>query len=152
MSASAILRLNGLVLLLFLLASLAVWSELPDRIPVHFNFRGEPDGWARTSVVSWLALPALATALVIFLWGIGRVAARRPELWNVPEKQLFLRMSPEARGPVVASLEAYVGWVALGITGVLMALQLGIYRVALGHAERLSWSLEIGLLGGVLGP
>jgi len=24
-----------------------VWNKLPDRVPIHFGFNGEPDGWGR---------------------------------------------------------------------------------------------------------
>lgn len=38
------------------------WPELPERVPQHFNLRGEPDAWGGRAVL--LILPMMCT----FLW------------------------------------------------------------------------------------
>jgi uncharacterized membrane protein len=48
-------------------ASLAVFDRLPERMPIHFDFNGNPDGWASRAVGAFL--PA---AMILGLWGVLR--------------------------------------------------------------------------------
>ena len=68
--------------------------RLPDRYPIHFNMRGEPDGWA-SGTFEWFLLPLIATFTVLLILTIGRLARSSPQLWNVPEKKRFLALTPE---------------------------------------------------------
>ena len=56
---------NIVLLLCMIGAALAVWPDLPDRIPVHFGIDGRPDGWAEKSLTSWFLLPGVAVALTV---------------------------------------------------------------------------------------
>jgi uncharacterized membrane protein len=51
---------------------------LPERIPIHFGFGGNPDGWAGPA--SRWALPALALVLYATLTWVSRV----PHAYNYP--------------------------------------------------------------------
>jgi uncharacterized membrane protein len=42
----------------------AVWGRFPDRVPIHWNFRGRPDGWAGKGF-GLLFLPALNVAIAV---------------------------------------------------------------------------------------
>jgi uncharacterized membrane protein len=53
-------------------------SHLPDRIPIHFDLAGHPDGWGSPS--SLIFLPILSLALFAFL----TVIARFPSMFNYP--------------------------------------------------------------------
>jgi uncharacterized membrane protein len=53
---------------------------LPDRIPVHFNAAGQPNGWGSPGAL--LFLPILAAGLYLLL----TVIARFPSLFNYPVK------------------------------------------------------------------
>jgi uncharacterized membrane protein len=53
-------------------------SHLPDRIPVHFDLAGHPNGWS--SPASFIFLPILSLALFLFLTMI----ARFPSMFNYP--------------------------------------------------------------------
>lgn len=64
-----------------------------QRAPVHFGFRGDPDAWAPTYPLSWFGLVAVSCVLS---WFIHALTVRGPlELWNIPQQQRFLRLSPE---------------------------------------------------------
>ena len=52
--------------------------RLPDTIPQHFNWRGEPDGWGGKGSV--LALPAIGVVLFALL----TVLSRYPHVFNYP--------------------------------------------------------------------
>lgn len=54
----------------------AVWSRLPEQLPVHWNIRGEPDGWAGR-LHGGLLLPSLALGLWVLLTVLPRLDPRK---------------------------------------------------------------------------
>lgn len=67
-------------LLLHLLFVLTTWNLLPESIPVHFNFAGQPDAWgARTDLLLLLGLSALFYVGLTWL-------TRHPQKLNYPWK------------------------------------------------------------------
>lgn len=56
------------------------WSEIPDRIPTHFNIMGEPDRWGGKWSV--LILPIIAT----FLFKMMFILSKFPHIHNYPVK------------------------------------------------------------------
>lgn len=69
---AALLVLAGAGLLLSLR-----WEEIPERFPVHWNARGEPDNWVDRSPASVGAPLLVGGGLVAFLalltWGFGKL-------------------------------------------------------------------------------
>ena len=60
----------------------AAWyPRLPERIPIHFDIAGKPDGWAVRSLVTWFSLPGLSLVMTLLLVTAGfggvRALARR---------------------------------------------------------------------------
>jgi len=56
------------------------WANLPEQIPVHFNFKGEPDGYGGKWVIIFEAVMA---------WGIFAtfaIVSKFPNKWNMPVK------------------------------------------------------------------
>ena len=74
--------LEGALLLAPLLALLALWKELPDRVPVHWNLRGQIDGWA--SKPSLFAMPLVSLAIIGLLHFLPRID---PKLRSAPGGQ-----------------------------------------------------------------
>lgn len=70
------------------------WSELPDRMPSHYNAAGEPDRWRSKDVV--LVLPAVAANLYLLMTAVTRAAASGKLRLNVPPG--MDAQSPEAQG------------------------------------------------------
>jgi len=56
----------------------AYWSDLPDRIPVHFGIDGTPDGWGS----KLLMLLPLGVSVVIYV-GLT-ILSRYPHIYNYP--------------------------------------------------------------------
>ncbi|MEH7226266.1 DUF1648 domain-containing protein [Bacillus sp. JJ1566] len=56
------------------------WNEIPDRVPTHFNFAGEPDRWGGKA--SALILPIIAT----FLFKLMFILSKFPHIHNYPVK------------------------------------------------------------------
>ena len=54
------------------------WGSLPEEIPTHFGFSGQPDSWGGKS--SLLVLPIIGG----LLYGMMAVIERFPSVWNTP--------------------------------------------------------------------
>ena len=139
MEARSIYRLQLLVLALYFAAAAALWSTLPERVPIHFDFTGQPTTWARTSILSWFGLPLLAAAMTFLLYGIASASTHAPELWNIPERERFLALSPAARAPIIAYLHRLMAWAALLVTFTFITIHVGVYQTATGRSDGLRW-------------
>lgn len=70
--------LSALLLMLFIALIALNYSNLPDRIPGHYNAFGEIDRWG--SKVEILFLPAIT----LFIYFILTLLTLYPSVWNVP--------------------------------------------------------------------
>ncbi len=73
-------RIAGILAPLLLLGSivyiLIVWQKLPERIPTHYNFAGEIDGYGGRGSLLLMPIIGLATDLTVAICG------RFPQSWN----------------------------------------------------------------------
>ena len=96
-----------LVLILCQIVYCAVfYPQLPSKIPTHFNFAGEVDGWGGKSSI----LVLLAATIVLYI--MLTVALFFPRLWNVPVK-----ITDQNRGVVFKYVINMVLWDKLLIVG-----------------------------------
>jgi len=145
MRASTLWRLNVVLLGLHGAGAALAWFYLPSRVPIHFGFRGNPDAWASTSVLSWFSLVAMSCGLS---WFIHALTMHGPvELWNIPEKQRFLRLSSEQQAPILDQLRAFGALTAICATVVLLALHVGVYLTAQNPSNGLPWYVHLVMLG-----
>ncbi len=71
----------ALLLAMFVMVGLR-WSDLPERMPSHYNAAGEPDKWRSKDTV-WI-LPIVGANLYILMTALSRVAAAGKVRLNVP--------------------------------------------------------------------
>ena len=81
--------LTGLVFIAMWVHIILVWGDLPDRIPTHYDFAGEVDGWG--SKASILLLPVIGTVMLPLLIAVEFF----PQTWNTgvqvtPLNQVFV--------------------------------------------------------------
>ena len=143
MHARSVYRLELALLALYFAATATMWPVLPERVPIHFDFAGEPTTWARTSVLSWFGLPLLAAATTLFIYGLGRASTHEPDIWNIPEKERFLALSPAARAPIVAYLHRALAWSALLTTIMFIGILIAVYQTATGRNAGLKWQSNL---------
>ncbi|MFM1869202.1 MAG: hypothetical protein RL591_2610 [Planctomycetota bacterium] len=131
-----------------LLAEVTLWSralwwfpQLPERFPVHFNASGTPDRWSERGA-AWFLLPGLSLGIIAFFgliaWGIKPLVHGAPGLVNVPQKDLFVRLSAAGREVVLAPTRAYLAWVISLVAWLFVWILEGSARVAVGQAATLS--------------
>ena len=125
------LRLLNLLLLAALwAASIVAWPRVPDRIPIHFDFAGNPDAWAPRTLLSWFMLPLITTGLSLGLQALARAGDQNPWLWNIPEKPRFVALPPDARAPITARLRGLVALMSVLATVLLALVQAEVYAAA----------------------
>ena len=110
-------------------ASAILGPQLPNPIPVHWNWRGNPDGWAPTAVGAWLT-PVLMLVLIGLFHLLPRLDPMRANyerFW--PEYQLMIvAVTAMLAGMHAAMLAIAVGYqipiikVAMVLMGVLFAV------------------------------
>jgi uncharacterized membrane protein len=120
------------IIVLIPLAYLAlVWNQLPERVPVHFNLRGEADGWAdKTALIGIVFLTTAALNLLLLF--IPRIDPKR-KLESMGSKYHQLRFILVT---FMAALSMFIIYNALHQDGFqlnILFLLLGGMFVALGN-------------------
>lgn len=113
------------------LFSVATYPTLPEQIPQHLNAAGEVTRTMHRSLGSWLLLPGVAgITLGLLSWCAGLVA-RRPQYFNFPDKERFLRIPSEFHAPVTARMRE-----TLDVTGVFLILVMGYVQVMMWRSAQ----------------
>jgi ABC-type Na+ efflux pump permease subunit len=135
--------------------AVALWPRLPERFPVHYDIRGVPDRWDTRDPLSWYALPLIDTVLSALLLLVGAFipgfAARWPELVNVPQKEKFVRLPPEARARALRPAQSMLAVLVFLMNGLFVYLVWGSWAVATGQRSTLGAWIMIPFFAGVIG-
>ena len=140
----------GLLAGYFALTAL-LYPKLPARFPRHFNGAGNADGWAGKSLTAWFALPVIAVLTIAFMGWVTRLASSNPNLWNVPEKQKFLALTPEQRRPIVQLMSSFITGVNCAIIILFISMQYAMYQVATGRESALPLHTRLAIAGTIAG-
>ena len=119
-----VLIITSVVILLPLVAGVALWDQLPDELPIHWNASGEVDGWGSKPLVI-LGAPALFLALQ---WIAALITQADPKRANQSEK-----------------VRAMTFWI---IPLLSLALPFVIYATALGRGIPITMVASV-LLGAI---
>ena len=127
--------LAAIAILLAVLLIVQFWAVLPDRIPIHFGYRGLADAWG-DKVTIWI-VPAVAA----IIFAVLTVVSRYPHTFNYPvpiTSENARRQYLLGRGLLVW-LKAEICW----LSAFVVRQQI---LVALGNAQRFSIELLLGLV------
>jgi len=80
-----------------------LWPGLPERVPMHFDLAGRPDGWVEKSVLVWFGLPTLATA-------VGAVLGLLLPVWMVR----LARANSRWLTVLACLVQGLFGWIVFG--------------------------------------
>ena len=113
-------------------ATAAVWSDIPDRVPTHWNLRGEPDDYgSRTTGALMLPLLGLGTYLLLLV--LPRIDPRRANYDRFADTYDWL-VALVVGGMVMmhlAMLGAYVG-LPISIARAFPAI-IGVMLIGMGN-------------------
>jgi hypothetical protein len=129
---------NAVLLVGMAIQPLTHWSELPARVPIHFNLEGIPDRWVGKGPEFALlfAVPWFVSALLYGLSRAMRYFQKHPELTNLPPR--IRALPPERLEPLFASIRELLFALALATNLLFAAITKGTLGVAFGLHDRLS--------------
>jgi uncharacterized membrane protein len=126
---------SAALILVALIAGAWAWPELPPQVPIHWNDRGDVDGWAARWVLVLLG-PGLMTGFMLLFIALP---------WLSPAKYAIEPFAATA-GHLMLVIVALHGFVYALLLAAAIGLQVDMPRaIALGAA------LLIGLMGNVMG-
>jgi uncharacterized membrane protein len=141
------LALDALLFLALVALTAANYGSLPDKIPVHFNFSGTPDGWSDKGLGAWM-IPIVAVVMNLIFGGSMWVVRNKPAWVNVPRKAEFMALSADARAPINDMVARFVLWMAVLVEVLLIYIQAGMVAVALGAWKTLPVWPSFAIIGG----
>ncbi|MCB0787370.1 MAG: DUF1648 domain-containing protein [Flavobacteriales bacterium] len=132
------------------------YPQLPDRIVLHMNGSGAPDGWTGKSIAAWSLLPMIGLGLSVVLFALAAwmegSAAYSLHSVNVPDKKRFLALPIEARRTVLMPTAIYLRSVAILILLLFGYILEGLARTSLGtHTHWPAWPVLVFVLIVLLG-
>lgn len=80
------------------LTSLILYPTLPDAVPAHFGFDGQPDQYAQRSLFPVLLLPIIQTLLTVLLI----LVYRKPQYMQIPASVLLTTLPEPFRSKLFA--------------------------------------------------
>ncbi|HEX6693345.1 MAG TPA: DUF1648 domain-containing protein [Longimicrobiales bacterium] len=129
---SRFLTIFNVLLAVALVGLCALWySGMPDRIPIHFDLAGRPDGWG--SRASFIVLPLIGLLVAGSMAAIGRAAVRNPGLMNIPGKATLLELAPEAQREALEPVKVMMDLMATLILLLFHVVCASTYRASQGH-------------------
>ena len=143
------LILTSIVILMPMLVGLALWNRLPERMPTHFNFSGEVDGYS-SRLFAIVGLPLFILAMQLLCAFVLRADPKKQNiseklvqlaLWICPAVSLFVGVSMylSALGYVL-NINRFVS-VFVGLLFVIMGNYLPKCRPNYTMGIRLPWTL-----------
>lgn len=123
-------------LMLTLLAKAAVvWSRLPERVAVHFDASGVPNGWSSRSGLSLTILVLMALFAASYL-ATGLIARVPDRLINLPRKAYWL--APERRAETLEWLAGWTRWFLVVTLAFLVLTFITVFEANLVVPPRLA--------------
>lgn len=124
--------INGLLTTVLLVGSALVWPDLPERVPGHFAAGGEVTRWDSPSILSWFGPVLIGLTVAGLMYGLARLLPRRPDLFNFPDKDRFLALSPSFQAPVIERMRDMLSGLASLMLTLFAAVQWTRFRTAHG--------------------
>ena len=109
-----------------------IWSDIPNRIPQHFGFTGQPDAWGDKETLFFL--PVVSGLLYLLL----SIVSKYPHVFNYP-----VEITEKNAGEQYLLARLLLGWLKLVIVWQLAFIQYKTVMVALGKVEGLGLSILV---------
>jgi len=113
--------------------AMAHYGEMPERIPVHFDAEGHPDGWASKSVFQVLLLPAMTLVFGSFLGVMAVMLLHAKRGLRHPGTVA----SAEAGRRFRSAISRFLCGMTVAVTGMFALIHVGQVRAALGDEASL---------------
>jgi uncharacterized membrane protein len=123
----------------------ATYGGLPDSIPTGLDANGQPRGMREKSLLFWLMLPLISLAVTGLLVGSREMVRRRPQWFNFPDKDRFLKLPTRYRAPVIVEMQFTLDVAAAASLLPIVFVQYLMWETARGNA------VQYGVVGVIVG-
>ncbi|WP_321416461.1 DUF1648 domain-containing protein [uncultured Methanomethylovorans sp.] len=121
------------------------YDNLPDRIPTHFNYLGEPDTWSNNSMGVLLMGPLINLLIQLtilpIVWWMIKVEDFRT-LINGPREKIQ-KMSNEKVNEIQKFVISHILFITFLVAILIMTVSIGQVMVASEKAASLGYSVPI---------
>jgi len=132
-----LLLLAAAVLLFVFYQGLALYPHLPDRIPTHFGFTGQPDAWSAKTRLTAFGAPLMA-AFLLLVMAFASSVRLNAKYYNFPGKERLLDLRLDEQRFILQPLREGLAWTGSGLTIGLSFLTRDTWAVALGQRAAIS--------------
>lgn len=140
-----------MVILIFIAIGFSIYYPvsnydiLPDKIPTHFNFLGEPDSWSNKNRINLLLGPIIISFTLLFMlpvtWWMARTSDPR-KIINLPKEKLA-KISSEKAEEVRVTTVFHMLVIMLLTAVLIMVISIEAVLVAIGEQETLGLTVPI---------
>lgn len=121
------------------------YDLLPDPIPTHFNFYGEPDGWSKKNLANVLLGPVISGLCFLSMLGLTFWMAKvddAKKIINLPKKSLE-KMTQETAEEIRHITVHHILLIVLLLSLLVSAIGFNQVKIALGQVGNLGFSVPI---------
>lgn len=119
------------------IGSIAVYPQLPDRLPIHWNIHGEPDGYGDKAVAAFL-MPGIMLGLLVLLRVLPWLSPKAYQVDSFPGVVAYITVTITAMLAYLHAMTLWAGWgggvdvgraVVGGVLGGMIALGVVMAKV-----------------------
>lgn len=144
--------IRALALLSMIVAGWMLYDQLPETMPVHWNFAGQPDGYGSRDVTVW-TFPLITFGLMLLFWALPKIDPKREKyekflgVWNLIQTVLVLFFAYMYYISLIAGINPSINvgqWVVggVGVMFVLMGNYMGKIRQNYFVGIKTPWTLN----------
>ncbi|MDY0406870.1 DUF1648 domain-containing protein [Virgibacillus sp. 179-BFC.A HS] len=82
-----------IIAIAMVILSLVKYEQIPDKFPIHYNLRGEPDGWSDKSLRSVLSMPIMQVYLSALFLFINVIISKSKQQISAADSEQSLRQN-----------------------------------------------------------
>ncbi len=130
-------QLRILIAAVLLLTSIGISAyyapRLPERMPVHFNAQGNPDGYGPRKLA--LIFPPAMVAFICLMYAFAVTTIRNPDYWK---RKLKKEVSEQSLAIMVSRGLKVIDWVMICVMLLFMVIQVESFLVGLGRLRQMT--------------
>jgi uncharacterized membrane protein len=133
MNSQARILTASLIVLTSAGVGLYSYARLPEKVPIHFDGAGNPNGWGPKKIAT-----AMPVGLMLFMCGIWAISVRALQTREYWEKKMRTPVSAEALEKMAAGSIKVIDLVLILTMAMFLTIQVQTYLVGTGKIKGLT--------------
>jgi uncharacterized membrane protein len=118
------------------------WNSIPDRWPIHWGIKGQPDGWANKTLFGAFFPFAAGALICVFLEGLALIVGATADTRT--------RLSPEAAATIARLTSDFVRLIEIAISIVFVYVGVALPLSPPSRGFRLGWFVLAVIIGAIV--